>query len=283
MKFLNSNFTLEESNVVVFGVPLGKNSPKTLESLRYTSQFVEPMDLDSGLNLLEGVKTLDIGDINLGSFDEITSQTKKILDMNKIPLILGGNHLLSFYSLKAFENMKLVVFDAHADFKESYEDEKIREMDAVDGIDYNPKINDATWLKHISEVINPKNILLLGVRSCDEFEFNDLKNNINYFTSRKIKENPDEVMRTVESFTQDSNVYVSLDIDVFDPSIAPAVDMAEPDGLFFRDFQKLVQSIKGKLVGADICCLNPIANNQISEFLVVRSIFEILALKSTSN
>ena len=120
MQFISSNFSLEESNVAAFGVPLGKNARKALDSLRRISQFVEPMDLGSGTNLLRNVRVHDIGDIDLTSFDKITEQTKKILDTNKIPLVLGGNHLLSLYSLEAFDNVKLIVFDAHGDFKNSY-------------------------------------------------------------------------------------------------------------------------------------------------------------------
>ena len=195
MKFLGTNFNLEESNVVVFGVPLGKNSLKALESLRRISHFVEPMDLDSEVNLLENVKTFDIENIELDSLEKITEQIKKILDMNKVPLMLGGNHLSSYYSVKAFSNVKLLVFDAHGDFKNSYEDEKIRDMNFVQGIKYDPKLCDATWLRRASEVINPKNILLLGVRSCDEFEFNDLKaSGINFFTSRQMIENTNEAV-----------------------------------------------------------------------------------------
>jgi len=283
MKFLKTDFSLEESNVVVFGVPLGKNSLKALDSLRCVSQFVEPINLDSGINLLENIRTVDIGDIKLDSLEEVTKQTKEILEMNKTPLIIGGNHLLSLYSLKAFEkDVKLIVFDAHADFKDSYDDEKIREMNFVENINYNPEANDATWLRRLSETINPRNILLLGIRSCDEFEFNDLKKSgINFFTSRKIKDNLDGAIKFIETFTKDSKVYISIDVDFFDPSIAPAVKMPEPDGLFFNDFQKLVDSTKGKLAGTDVCCLNPISNNEITEFLVVRSLFEVLSLIKT--
>ncbi len=279
MQFINSNFTLEESNVVAFGVPLGKNSRKSLDELRRISQFVEPMDLDSGTNLLENAKVHDVGDVELTSFDKITAQVKKIRDMNKVPLILGGNHLLSLYSLKAYENIKLIVFDAHGDFKNSYEDEKIRDMDTIEGIEFNPKINDATWLRRVSEFIKPENIMVIGVRSCDEFEFNDLKQSgIKFYTSRQVIENKNEIADTIRKFTANSDVYISLDVDVFDPSICPDVDMPEPDGIFFNDFKNSIKLNQGKVVGIDVCCLNPIGNSEISEFLVIRCVFEMIGL-----
>ncbi len=277
MKFASSQIDIEESNVVAFGVPIGKNSIKSLEALRYASQFVEPMDLDAGVNLLENVRISDLGNLEMDSLEEITRKTEHILAMDKFPLILGGNHLLSYYSLKAFNNIKLIVFDAHGDFKNSYEDEKIRDMDAVDNIDYNSKINDATWLRRVSEYINPENIALVGVRSCDEFEFKDLKKSgIKFFTSNDMKTNIDQASKFIEQFTKGSRVYISMDVDVFDPSICPSVDMPEPDGIFFNEFKKAVNSIKGDIVGLDACCLKSSSNSEISEFLVTRSIFQVL-------
>ncbi|MBI2545355.1 MAG: arginase family protein [Candidatus Aenigmarchaeota archaeon] len=275
MKFLGTDFSLEESNAVVFGVPLGKGSIKSLESIRRVSSFVEPMDLDYDVNLLEKVKTFDKGNIELDSLDKITEEIKNILNMKKIPLMLGGNHLSSYYSVRAFKKVKLIVFDAHGDFKNSYDDEKIRAMN--EGVEFNPKFCDATWLRRISEIIQPENIMLIGVRSCDEFEFNFMKNSgIQFFTSRHMLENPEEVYNAIEHFTKSSDVYVSLDFDVFDPSVAPAVEMPESDGIFFNNFQNAVKSIGGKIVGMDLCCLNSMEGNEISEFLATRSMMEVL-------
>lgn len=271
-KFSTDIFSEEESDVLVFGVPLGKDSSKSLQSLRDVSWFVEPFDLDKKENLLENVKTADIGDVN--SLNGVKEKIKEITSRGKIPLILGGNHLLSLYSLQAFDNVKLIVFDAHADFKDKYEDEKIREMD---GNEFDFRTNDATWLRRLSEKINPENIFLLGVRSCDEFEFKSLEeSDIQYFTPTDVENNLEKVKQRVKELTKDSKVYISVDLDAFDSSIAPAVEMPEPDGLFFKHFRELVDSVDGKIVGMDVCCLKPMENNQITEFLAVKVIFEIL-------
>lgn len=281
-KFSTDIFSEEEADVIVFGVPLGKDSTEALQSLREVSWFVEPMDLDKKENLLENVKTADIGDVN--NLDEVTEQVKKIINERKIPLILGGNHLLSFYSLQAFDNVKLIVFDAHADFKDKYEDEKIRDMSCFGNEQFDLKTNDATWLRRLSEKINPKDIFLLGVRSCDEFEFKSLEEkNVQYFTPTDIGNNLEKVKQRIKEFTKDSKVYVSVDLDVFDPSIAPAVEMPEPDGLLFKHFRELINSVDGEIVGIDLCCLKPVENNQITEFLAVKAIFEILSLTKTEN
>jgi agmatinase len=280
-KFICDLFTKEESDVITFGVPLGSGSKKSLIALRKVSDMVEPFDLDKKRNLLENTKIFDIGDLKLKKLDDITENTKKILNDKKTPLVLGGGHLLTLYSLKAFKDVKLLVFDAHCDLKNEYEDDLIRDLDFVKGIKFNPKINDATWLKRTCEFFEPKNILLLGIRSCDEDEFYFMqKNGISYITPNQIKNNPKETEEKLKNFTKDSKLYVSIDIDVFDPSIAPAVHHPEPNGVSFKEFSQLINATYGKIVGLDLTCLKPIENNKITEFLAIRSIFEILDLMS---
>lgn len=281
-KFWGELFNEQDANVIVFGVPLGKHSHDALGALREASLFIEPFDVDERKNLLENIRIFDAGNLELKNLDEITDKTKEVVSRGRIPLILGGNHLLSLYSLQAFDrNTKLIVFDAHSDFKDEYEDERIREMDFLPTKKFNSRVNDATWLKRLCEKIDPKNILLIGLRSCDEFVFESIqKSDVQYFTPTAVENNLEKVRQRIKEFTYNSSVYVSVDLDAFDPSIAPAVDMPEPNGLLFKEFKKLVNSIEGKIVGMDVCCLKPLKDNQITEFLAIRAIFEILGLIS---
>lgn len=276
-KFFTDIFTPQEANVIVFGVPLGKHSTEALRRLRKTSWFIEPFDVDKNKNLLENVKLADIGDVKLRNLDGITEQVKKILDDKKISLMIGGSHLSTLYSLKAFDkNMKLIVFDAHADSKDEYKDEKVKEMN--EGF-FNSKINDATWLRRLCETFDPKNVMILGLRSCDEDEVKFMKEKeLQYFTANQVQGNLEVVVAQVKKFTRDSDVYVSVDIDAFDPYVAPAVDHPEPNGILFKEFTEVVDAINGKIVGIDLCCLKPLENNQVTEFLAVKVIFEILGL-----
>jgi len=86
------------------------------------------------------------------------------------------------------------------------------------------------------------------------------------------------VQKKIQEFSEDSRIYITLDVDVFDPSIAPAVHQPEPDGIYFLEFKSLLRAISGSIVGFDVCCLKPIKGNQITEFLVTRVLFEILSL-----
>ncbi len=277
IKFICNLFTPEEADVIVFGVPLGKDSKKALGSLRKTSDFIEIFDIDKKRNLLENVRSCDIGNLELKKLDEITKKTKESLDKKKIPLILGGGHLLTFYALKAFEDIKLIIFDAHCDLKDEYEDEKIKDLDFVKGIKFDSRVNDATWLRRACEFIDPKDIFLIGVRSCDEFEFDFMeKNGMSYVTPSQIKNNIQEVKERLRMFVDNSRVYMSIDIDAFDPSIAPVVHHPEPNGLFFHEFIKLVEVFKNsKIMGLDLCCIKN-SNDERTAFLATRSIFEVL-------
>jgi len=278
-KFFTDVFAPEQANVIVFGVPLGKYSEEALRRLRETSWFVEPFDVDKNKNLLENARLADIGNVELKTLNVVTEQTKKILGEKKIPLMFGGNHLSTLHALKAFGNVKIVVFDAHCDLKDEYEDERLKEMN--DGF-FDTKVNDSTWLRRLCEFVDPKNIFLLGVRSCDEDEIKFAKERgIQYFTANQVQNNTKEVAEKTREFTKDSEVYVSVDVDAFDPYVAPAVDYPEPGGILFKQFSDVVNAISGKITGMDLCCLKPLENNQVTEFLTVKVIFEILGLISS--
>ncbi len=281
VSFVTDIFGEEEANVIVLGVPIGKGTKKTIQKLREVSRFVEPFDVVTKRNLLKNVRIFDKGDVKLKKLSNITQSVKRILQKDKVPLILGGNHLLTYYTLKAYHNLgrevKILVFDAHADLKDEYLDKKIKEMNYVKGIRIDKKLNDATWLRRVLEWQNPKNVFLAGIRSLDEDEFSFIKDNaILYLTSSEIKKDLMGSANTLRRFTQNSNVYVSLDIDVFDPSVAPDTYYPEPDGLLFEHFKQLIEAVAGKVVGIDLCCVKTSKNN-VTEMLAVRCLFEILS------
>ena len=280
-KFICDIFKPGEADFIVFGAPLGKDSKKVLTSLRKVSDFVETFDLDKKRNIFDNIKTADIGDLKLKKLNEITEKCEEILKLGKIPLMLARGHLASLYSLKAFtEDVKVIVFDAHADLKNKYEHPMmtsyyrsiIRDKKSLF------KFNGATWLRRFCE--SRKNeVALIGVRSCDEFEFDYMKKrNILFFTPNQIRKNMKKVKKELGNFLDGSKFYVSFDIDAFDPSIAPAVEYLEPNGLFFHEFADLIKSFKrSKMVGLDLNCQKYSPDNQTTDFLATKTIIEILS------
>jgi len=276
-----SYVSLRDADVVVFGVPLGKDSVKMANFLRETSWFIESFDPNSEKDLLGNIKIFDAGNMTLTSLEDISQQTKKIVSMNKIPLIFGKSHLLTLYTLKAFNDVKLVSFDAHTDIKEYYMDERVACSVEPLNLQEPKKYNCATWLRRFCELGNEKNVCLVGVRSCDDDDYNYLKENrILHFTSRDIRKSMLNVKERLASFCKDSKIYVSLDVDFFDPSIAPSVEHPEHDGLSFQEFAELVKQIcVGKIVGFDLVEMqySPEKTCEVTASLAVRSVLEILA------
>jgi len=269
----------EKADVVIFGALVGKHS-KSIDNLREESFFLEPFDLNKRFNFFDKVKIADIGNIELKNLDDITKKVKQILDKNKIPSMLSGGHVASYFSIKGFaKDVKVVVFDAHCDCRNEYSNDKyLEEMSYVKGIKYNPKMNPVTWFRRSSESRNQKNYFTIGVREGDEFELEYLeKNSIQFFTAQQMKENFDELKRKLKEFVQDSKVYISVDIDAFDPAFAPAVYHPEPGGFSYPDFVELMSVFKNsKIVGFDLVELKSIPDNSVTEFLATRVIFEIL-------
>lgn len=279
-KFFGSEFAEEEADVVVFGVPMGRHAKLFFESFREESQFVEPFYLPRRINWAKKIKVADSGDLKLKSLDEITEKTKDILKSGKIPFMISGGHLASFFSVKAFdEDVKVIDFDAHADARDNYIDEKMVEMCHVEGLAYDNKMNPVTWLRRSSEERNLENYFLIGVRSGDESELEYLeKNKIKFFDATHVKKNFEKLKQELKDFVGNSKIYITVDVDCFDPSIAPAVYHPEPNGLTFQEFLDLMEIIgKGRIVGFDLVELKPIEGNNVTEFLATQVVFEILS------
>ena len=138
--------------------------------------------------------------------------------------------------------------------------------------EFDKKTNDATWLRRIFDNKKPE-VILIGLRSCEEEELEFMqKNKIKYF----IPNNMQDIKKKIQDFTKNSKIYISIDIDAFDPSFAPGVDQPEPNGINFKQFSDIIDSINGKIVGIDVNCLKPLKDNEITEFLASRCLFEVI-------
>jgi len=255
-KFVTDFFSEEEASVVAFGV-------ECPQSLREASQLVEPFDFTEKRNWLENARVFDAGDVSMEAVEE---KTKTVLSGNKLPLILAKEHTVTLHAMKAMPaGTKLVVFDAHADAKDEYE---------------GSRHSHACWLRRWCELAegNRANVLLLGVRSGDEEELRFLESNgVKYFTTEDIIKNLESVASFVGEFVGNGTFYVSIDMDVFDPSIAPAVKYPEPSGLTYKQFARIAGAAsKGKLAGLDCVEIRPIEGNRITEFLAVKCTFLML-------
>ncbi len=278
------NFAIHSSNekeadIIFFGALLGKKAKEMTKSLRKNSWFVEFFDLDKEKNLLENLKIFDAGDLKIKTGEEISMKIREILEKGKIPFMLSLSHLATYFALKAFPpDIKVISFDAHFDVKNSYTDEKIVESVfplKMDG-EKMKRFNRGTWVRRSFEE-SKREFCFVGVRSADEFELDFVKkNDFPFFTPKMIRENVEGVKKRIEEFVKGSKVYLTLDIDVFDPSIAPAVGYHEPDGIFLHHFQEILKVLKGRIVAADLVEIETLKESKVTEFLALKAMFEIL-------
>jgi len=155
-------------------------------------------------------------------------------ELHEGDIFLGGDHSISYYIFKKFFKNKdagILIFDAHPDLYEHF----------------NTPIQ-TDWLHFLikEKLVNPKNIILVGIRNPDLKEVGVMKDyGIKYFTCKQLfnslQDSCDAIMENARKF---SELYVSIDVDVLDPAFAPGTGYIEPGGLSTRELLYLIQRIK---------------------------------------
>jgi len=219
-------------------------------------------DSETGEAKLRGVTMADCGDVNIlpadceRNFDRITRTARRILDRNAFPVVIGGDHTITFPVMRAFDrydSLNIVHIDAHLDFE-----------DEGNGV----RIYNATPFRRCSELPFVHGITQIGLRgpltpSREESYNAALRYGEKIITTEEVRRVG--VSKVIESIPQAENIYVSLDIDALDPSVAPGVSFPAPGGLSFLEVRDILIGAagKGKIVGFDMVCLSPI--NDCSE------------------
>lgn len=196
---------------------------------------------------------------------------RKISEVKQDFIALGGDHSITYSTFKAFASVNkdfgLLVFDAHPDMMKPFS-----------------QPTHENYLRTLieEEVLDPKNLVLVGLRVFDEEEYTFLKNNnIKFFSMKEIsmegKENVcDAVMGAVKDI---KSLYISLDIDSIDPAFAPGTGYQEPGGLSSREFVYFLQRIKNlkNIKAFDLIEINPeLDNNNTTAKLGAKIISELL-------
>ncbi len=187
-----------------------------------------------------------------------------VLQAGKFPILFGGEHSVSVGAFWAFaaqreaKKISVLQLDAHADMRDEYE---------------GSKYNHACAMARCRENFHAVSV---GVRSYSEEEAEEIK-------KRKLDIygpdfEPDEVAKKLKD-----EVYITIDLDCFDPSEAPAVGTPEPGGLRYQQVLKLLRKVseKKKIVGFDIVELAPIPGNVISDFLAARLAYKLIGYVQT--
>lgn len=252
LTFTGCNSSYEESKIIIFGAPFDgttsfkpgtRFAPNAARIESYGLETYSPyLDLD-----LKQFDIADIGDINtqVGStenaLDEIYNMAKIIVDNNKIPFMIGGEHLVTLPTFKAiYEKYKDIIvlhFDAHTDLRDSF---------------LGNKLSHATVLKRIWEIIGDHKIYQYGIRSGEKSEFDWAKDHI--FLN---KFNCDQIFIDENNF-HGKKVYITIDLDVLDPSIFSGTGTPEPGGIDFNKMLDIINIFKNlDIVGIDVVELSP--------------------------
>ncbi len=197
--------------------------------------------------------------------EELEKATGKILSDKKFPIILGGEHTISAFPIRAckkhHKNVSVVHFDAHADLRDEYE-----------GV----KLSHACVMRRVVEAGVP--IIQIGIRnhSLEEAEFISSAGLHKPYYAHLIHSS-DYWMEEAISFLTD-DVYISFDVDAFDASVMPSTGTPEPGGMDWyqvtRFFRKLCES--KKIVGADFVELAPIKGLNGPDFTVAKLIYKLI-------
>jgi agmatinase len=187
-----------------------------------------------------------------------------IFDAEKMPVLLGGEHLLSLGMIEAaaarFHGLKVLHLDAHADLREKYQ---------------GSRYSNACVMRHVTRHAP---IVQVGIRALSREEFELIQHrNIPCFFAYQLRQEPglrEEIVSRLDGF-----VYISIDLDVFDPSIMPAVGTPEPGGLGWYEVLALLRQVAGKcrLVGFDVMELLPIPQTAAPDFLAARLVYKLLS------
>jgi agmatinase len=247
----------EDSHFIVFGVPFDSTSSYKPGSrfgpsaIREASYNIETFSMRT-MEDVEKIKVCDVGDLLVthGNIQETNKNVERlaseILKGGKFPIMLGGEHSVTYGAVKALgKDTTVIQFDAHMDLRNEYLGEKW---------------SHATVMRRILEEVGTSHIIEAGIRAPSREEYQFAKENkISFFTSEALNTNWDETTDRIKELIEDSTkIYLSVDVDCLDPSVAPGVGNPEPEGINLTTLINMIQkTISPKIKGFDIVEVSP--------------------------
>jgi agmatinase len=266
----------DEADFIVFGVPFDKTS-----TYRAGSKFAPGAIREASLNIetysyrskfdLEDARICDIGDVHVvNCVDEMMRRLSavegEILTASKIPIAIGGEHTISFGTIRSFpRDIGILCFDAHADMRDEYMGEKLMH---------------ATFLRRIIENVGPDRVVHVGLRALcrEELAFID-KNHVKSLSMSDLKDHDarEDTRLVRQAVSEFEKLYVTIDMDAFDPGFAPGVGNPEPDGMWPDLFFTILAGLcDERLVGLDLVELSPTCDNGVTAPLAAKVLFEAI-------
>jgi agmatinase len=260
------------SAIVMLPVPYDETSTwmrgadKGPEAILQASPNLEFYDIETGTEAhLNGIYTLDA--VTEKSSPEalsaaVEAQVNILLDEKKFPVLIGGNHTVSIGSFRAFAkrypDLSILQLDAHTDLREEYE---------------GSALNHACAMARAREVAH---VVQVGIRSmsAEELPFADWKN---IYPAHSLYYNKNLYSKALTSLSE--NVYITIDMDVFDPSLIPSTGTPEPGGPDYYEIMHFLHDVaeKRNIVGFDVVELCPNPSNLMPDFVAAKVIYQLLS------
>jgi len=192
----------------------------------------------------------------------VNKRVSELLSDDKLPVIIGGNHSVSIGSIKAFsekyENLSVLQLDAHADLRMEYE---------------GSKYNHACVMARARENAE---IVQVGIRSMSLSELPYVDRD-RIFYSHELYSDKSLYARAKDKLTE--NVYITIDLDVFDPSVMPSTGTPEPGGPDYFELMHFLRDVvrEKNVVGFDVVELCPSESNKAPDFMAAKIIYQLLS------
>lgn len=278
LKFADSDYSYEDARFIIFGVPFdGTTSFRggarfAPNAIREASINLESFIYDKEFNMKDAMIN-DLGNLEeQGRVEDVVEEVKftigKILDENKFPLMLGGEHSITIGTAKALKNYDyaIIFIDAHSDFRENYL-----------GVEF----SHACVSKRAFDYLGPEKIASIGVRSVspEEFENPSFKDFYHKKASYVQRNGIERSLKEILKHLGNKKIYLSIDMDGLDPSYAPGVATPEPFGLSSWDVRYIINELGDRLIGADIVEISPPFDNGNTSMLGARLVQEIISSK----
>lgn len=281
--FISSNFggippevsDWEKSRFVVIPVPYDHTTTfqsgtrKGPKAIIEASAYVELYDEELRMEPVDaGIHTLDLLDVTLDPEEtlyRIQSVVAEVVKADKIPVTLGGEHSITIAPVKAlrekYPNLTVLQFDAHGDLRKEYQ---------------GTGLSHACVMRRISDL--GLNIVQVGIRSMsrEEAEFLQTANHISTYYAADIIGKDDWMEEALSHLSGD--IYITIDVDAFDPAYVPATGTPEPGGLDWYQVIRFLNRVARKcpIVGFDAVELCPIAGQVASDFLVAKLLYKLM-------
>jgi agmatinase len=260
------------SDIIIIPVPYDatstwiKGADKGPDAILAASVNLEFYDIETRSSVHKrGIYTLPplaIGDSPEELVNEVFLKTKKILTDAKFPVIIGGNHTVSIGAVKAFsghyDDLSVLQLDAHADLRQTYE---------------GSPLNHACSMARITEMVPA---VQLGIRSMSEDELPYVRDG-RIFYSHDLFNDKSLYKKALDILT--GNVYITIDLDVFDPSLMPSTGTPEPGGPDYYELMHFLKAVSGEknIVGFDVVEMCPSPVNKAPDFVAAKVIYQLLS------